>query len=161
MTIRTDGRVLVASEDCLIVATFHVILHTVAGGALIDNCHLASIPFSQIMDVRVAFYTIEATLRMVYTAQVILCFLLMAKTAIYLCRYVDSFRMFFKIYNIYMTATTSIGTMDGVCIFHPIDSPSVAFQTICCKKGSFHIYVDCDRSEFSKRRGGIKKQEED
>jgi len=69
--------------------------------------------------------------------------------------------MLFKIYNIYMTATTSIGTMDRVCIFHPVYSTSVAFQTICCKKGSFHIYIDCNFSEFSKRRGGIKKDKED
>jgi hypothetical protein len=124
----------------------------VAGGALIDNRHFASIPFSQIMDVRVAFDTVEAALRMMHTSQVFLCFPLMAKIAIDLRRYVDFLRMLFKIYNIYMAAATGIGAMDGICVFHPIDGPSVAFQTICRKKGPLHIDVESHRPESSKRR---------
>jgi hypothetical protein len=86
----------------------------------------------------------------------------MAGTTIYLRRYVDFFRMLFRIYNIYMTGTTRIGTMDRVCIFHPIYSASVTFQTICCRKGPFHIYyVDCNLSGISKRGGGIKKDEDE
>jgi len=113
------ARVLITSEDCFIVATFHIILHAMAGGTFIYNRHFASIPFPQIMDIRVAFFTVEVALRMMHTSQVFLCFLLVARAAIYLCRYVDSFRMLFKIYNIYMTAATCIGTMDRVCEFHP------------------------------------------
>src|SRR4030042_1034390 len=146
MTIRTDSRVLVSFEDCFIVATFYIILHAMAGCALIDNRHLASIPLPQIMDVRVAFYTVEAALRMMHTSQVFLCFPLVAGTTIYLRRYVDFLRMLFKIDNIHMAAATSIGTMHGVCIFHPVYGTSVAFQTICCKTGPLHIDVDGHRS---------------
>ena len=152
MTIRTDGRVLVASEDCLIVATFHVILHTVAGGALIDNRHFASIPFSQIMDVSVAFDTVEAALRMMYTSIVFLGFFLMAQTTIDLRRYVDFLCMLFKIDDIHMTAAARIGAMDGVRKFHPIDGTSVAFHAIRRIKGPLHIDVDGHRPKISKRR---------
>jgi hypothetical protein len=152
MTIRADGGVLVTSEDCFVVATFYIVLHAVAGGTLINNRHFASVPFSQIMDVRVAFYTVELTLCMMDTSQVFLRFLLMAGTAIDLRRYVDFLRMLFKIYDINMTAAARVGPMDGVCIFHPVDATSVAFQAIRCKKGSLHLDVDGHRSEFSKRR---------
>jgi hypothetical protein len=134
------------------MATFHVILHTVAGGALVDNRHFASIPFSQIMDVSVAFDTVEAALRMMHTSLVFLGFPLMAKIAIDLRRYVDFFRMLFKIDDIDMTAAARIGAMDGVCIFAPVYGTPVAFQAIRCKKGPLHVDVDGHRSEFSKRR---------
>jgi hypothetical protein len=104
------------------------------------------------MDVSVAFDTVEAALRMMHTSQVFLGFPLMAKIAIDLRRYVDFFRMLFKIDDIDMTAAARIGAMDGVCVFHPIDGPSVAFQTICCKKGPLHIDVDGNGSELSQRR---------
>jgi hypothetical protein len=82
------------------------------------------------MDVRVAFYAVEIVFGMVYTSHVFLCFLLMAGATMHLRRYVDFLRMLFQIDNIDVTAATSIGTMDGVCIFHPVYGASVAFQAI-------------------------------
>ena len=123
-----------------------------AGCALIDDRHFASIPLSQIMDVGVAFRAFEAILNTVYTPYVFLRFRLMAGSTIYLRRYVDFFRMLFSIYNIDMTAATRIGAMRRVCKFRRINLICVTFQTIGGKNGSLHIYVDCNRSEFSKRR---------
>ncbi|HYA92412.1 MAG TPA: hypothetical protein VEK32_13040 [Thermodesulfobacteriota bacterium] len=94
------------------MAAFYIVLLTMAGCTFIDDRHFASIPFFQIMDGRVAFYTVEATLHTMDTSRVFLCFHLMAGSTIYLGRYVDFLRMLFSIYNIYMTASTRIGTMD-------------------------------------------------
>ena len=83
-----------------------------AGCTFIDDRHFASIPFFQIMDGRVACYTVVATPNTMYASREFLGFRLMAGSTIYLPRYVDFFRVLFSIYNIYMTATTRIGTMN-------------------------------------------------
>jgi len=149
MTIWTDCRILVNLRIALSLATFYInpphygrrCIYWWSPPLLLSH-------FSQIMDVRVAFYTIEVTLRMVYTSQVILCFLLMARTTIYLCWYVDSFRMFFKIYNIYTwQLLQALGTTaTECCIFHPSYGTFFpwAFQNqIWCKKSGLLAIFYC------------------
>jgi hypothetical protein len=112
MTIRTDSRILVTVKDCFVMAAFYIILLTMAGCTLIDDCHFAFIPFFQIMDGRVACCAVLTTLKTMYTSRKFLGFRLMARSTIYLPRYVNLLRMLLNIDNIYMAAITRIGTMD-------------------------------------------------
>lgn len=142
------------------MATSHIAFLCVAGGALLNDLHLAAFPGLKVMDVRVTLYTGEFLSALVYTFGILLSFFFMTNAAINGLGDVNTIGMFLQINDVNMAAGTGVGPVYRVGVYFPFYDIGVTFQTVFSQDGSLYLDFYSDLTRMGKGAGGEKEQQD-